>query len=118
MNISAQLGASVLRTMTIDLTVDPGAFHTILPEAVAFEIGLRTFTNGPMRFDGPDVTMTVAYIRLLDREGAIPVVIQAKGPAVLGWSALQCLGLKLNDEKQVLEHERPYGPAMLGVRNG
>jgi hypothetical protein len=118
MKVVALLGSSASQTVEVDMTVDEHAFHTVFSWKLATAIGLKTFTHGPMKFDGPDVTMTVAYIRLQDREGAIPVVVRDESSPVLGWSALQCLGLRLSDDSQALEIDRPYGPAMLGVRNG
>jgi hypothetical protein len=100
------------------MSVDSRVFHTTLPLSLATQIGIKTYTYGPMTSGGPNLMMSLAYIKLLDREGAIPVVVRPDALPVLGFSTLQCLGLKVNEAAHQLDYDRPYGPAMMGVRHG
>ena len=60
----------------------------------------------------------VEFSKLMGRDGAVPVVIDPSRSPVLGWTTLQCLGLRLSEGGDSLEVDRPYGPALLGVTNG
>ena len=55
----------------------------------------------------------VAYLRLEDREGGIMVAAMNVPMPLLGASALEVLGLKVDPVSEVLEHSRPFGPSAL-----
>jgi len=117
MKVIAKLGPSLTQAIEVELRIDTTAFHTILPEDVAIMARIAVSLKGRAQFDGPVENLGLAFIQLLDREGSIPVVLRSAGEPVLGFSALQCLGLRLNATTGMLEHDRAFGPAMLGVRN-
>ena len=55
----------------------------------------------------------VAYLSLEDREGGIIVATMNVPMPLLGASALEILGLKVDPVSEVLEHSRPFGPSAL-----
>jgi len=58
-------------------------------------------------------------MRLMDREGGVPVAIMDAPYALLGVTALEALGLKVNAAKQTLEEDWPWvAPPMFGVSQG
>jgi predicted aspartyl protease len=59
------------------------------------------------------VSLGVAYIRLMDREGGILVGAMDVPMPLLGASALEALGLKVGPVQEALEYSRPFGPAAL-----
>jgi predicted aspartyl protease len=103
-----------LRELTF--LVDTGAFFTMLPPRIAQELGIVTTVRGPaLLADSRMVMMDLgfAYLRLLDRESGIPVGVMDVVEPLLGVTALEALGLKVNPVDETLEHARPYGPAIL-----
>lgn len=118
MKVTARVGYTGSKTIEIELTLDADAFHTVLPESLALRAGISPIMTGLARYDGPVENMGLALVRVLDREGAVPVVLRPQAEPVLGFSTLQCLGLRVNETTGMLEHDRAFGPTMLGVRNG
>ena len=118
MKVTARIGSSASRTIEVVMNVDSDAFHTVLPRDIAFALGIRVLMQGPVRAGEAPVNLSIGYLRLMDREGAIPIVVAQEGPAVLGWSGLECLGLRVDETTETLEYNRPFGPALLGVTNG
>ena len=57
--------------------------------------------------------ITIAYIKLLDRDGILPVAIMDSPESLLGATALEGLGLRVDSATGRLEHSRPYGLAVL-----
>ena len=108
------LGQDSLREM--EFLVDTGSFYTFLPPGVAAELGISfPVTSGVILADSKtvEVGLGVAYLRVGDREGGIIVGSMDVPMPLLGASALEVLGLKVNPLDETLEHGRPFGPAAL-----
>ena len=106
------LGQDSLREM--EFLVDTGSFYTFLPPGVAAELGISfPVTSGVILADSKtvEVGLGVAYLRVGDREGGIIVGSMDVPMPLLGASALEVLGLKVNPLDETLEHGRPFGPA-------
>jgi predicted aspartyl protease len=52
-------------------------------------------------------------MKLLDREGALPIAIMETPEPLLGVTALEGLGLKVDPTTGELQHSRPYGLAAI-----
>jgi predicted aspartyl protease len=55
----------------------------------------------------------MAYMKLLDRDGALPVAIMEVPEPLLGVTALEGLGLRVDPVTGKLEYSRPYGLAAI-----
>jgi predicted aspartyl protease len=55
----------------------------------------------------------VAYIKLMDRDGILPVAIMDSPEPLLSATALEGLGLRVDPATGKLEYSRPYGLAVL-----
>ena len=100
----------------VTFLVDTGAFYTIVPSALARRLGIEAVGEAELRLaDGRSVKagVTVAYIKLMDRDGMLPAAIMDSPEPLLGATALEGLGLRVNPATGRLEHSRPYGLAAL-----
>ena len=98
------------------MLADTGSFHTALPVKLAEEIGIKPLAHTRMLVaDGRtvEVGVSLAYLKILDREGVFQVVILDVPEPLLGVSTLEGLGLKVDPVTGKVEHSRPYGLAIL-----
>ena len=96
--------------------VDTGAFHTAIPKIMAEK--LRLEIAGEISITLADkreikAPIALASLKVLDRESIVPVVIIDVPKPLLGVSALEGLGLKVDPVAGNLEHSRPFGAALL-----
>ena len=116
--IKADIGVRAEDLKEVEFMVDTGSFHTLLPPVMAVDMGI-TFpvTSKLVLADSreAEIGLGVAYPRLLDmdREGGVLVGSMDVPMPLLGASALEALGLKVNPVDETLEHSRPFGPAAL-----
>lgn len=61
-------------------------------------------------------TLSNAYFKLLDREGVFKVAIMDVVEPLLGVTAFEGLGVKIDPVTEKLEHSRPYSLALLVVK--
>ena len=111
--MQAELASSNGKSVTDRFLVDTGSFYCAITPEVRDRLGLeRGIPQQTMLADGRiiDTEVTVARLRLLDREGVVPVEVVTVPELLLGVSALEILGLKVNPVSQRLEIDRPYGP--------
>jgi predicted aspartyl protease len=59
-----------------------------------------------------EVDTSLAYIKILDREGVLQVLIMDVPEPLLGISTLEVLGVKVNPITEELEYSRSYGLAL------
>jgi predicted aspartyl protease len=114
--VSGLIGRSRDRLREVTFLADPGSFYTLLTPSLARELGISpTLTTQVVLADSRtvEIGLTVAYLRLGDREGGVPVGVMDVPSPLLGVSALEALGLKVNPVEGVLQKTRPFGPAVL-----
>ncbi len=100
----------------VDFLVDTGAFHSTIPKELADELHLEA--AGEVAVTLADKRMvkapiSLAYMKLLDRESILPVVIIDVPKPLLGTTALEGLGLKVDPVSGKLGHSRSFGAALL-----
>ena len=94
--------------------VDTGACYTIVPSTLARKLGIEAVEKSELRLAdnrGVEAGITVTYIKLLDRDGIVAVMDSPE--PLLGATALEGLGLRVDPATGRLEHSRPYGLAAL-----
>src|SRR5215211_7679804 len=114
--VPALIGKDDASLREVTFLVDSGAFYTILPPSLSADLGIQASLQVPVVLaDSRSLQMRlgVAYLRLLDREGGIPLALMEVPEPLLGVSAFEALGLKVNPVEGTLEHARPFGPAVL-----
>jgi clan AA aspartic protease len=119
--VLAGIGTTEDNTAEITFLVDTGSFYTIVPPEVAETAGIQGTVQTRVRTaDNRSISITtgMAYLKLMGREAAVPVGIMDVPTPLLGVTALEGLGLKVNPVDQTVELDRAFGPGLLGVRNG
>ena len=114
--MKALLGRDEEHAQELEFLVDTGSFYTLVPPDLARELGIApTLRSRVVLADGrtAEVSLAMAYLGLLDREAGIPVGVMDVPIPLLGATALEALGLKVDPVGQALEHSRPFGPAAL-----
>ncbi len=114
--VTAGMGLDGDNLREMEFLVDTGSCHTFLPPDLAQAMGISL----PVRTEvvladssRATVSLGVAYLRVMDREGGVLVGAMDLPMPLLGASALEALGLKVDPAREVLEPSRPFGPAVL-----
>lgn len=100
----------------MEFLVDTGAFHSAIPKELASQLELQVVGEITMTLaDSRQVKAPIsnARFRFLDRESIFQVVIADVPKPLLGVTALEGLGLKVDPSSGKLEHSRPFGVALL-----
>jgi predicted aspartyl protease len=111
--VTARIESEAGRQADREFLVDTGSFYSAISPDLRGELALpRGFPARIMLADGSvvDSEVVLTRIRLLDREGVVPVEVVNVPEPLIGVSALEALGLKVNPVTRELEHDRPYGP--------
>ena len=116
MIVKARTGRSAEPAREVEFLVDTGAFHTVLPPSLIRELGLETpVTAAATVADNRRVTIKIgaAYLQLEGREGGISIAEMTVPVPLLGVSALEVLGFKVDPVARRIEAIRPFGDAVL-----
>jgi len=100
----------------IEFLVDTGAFHSAIPRDLADDLQLEPAGEISVTLaDGREIKapISLAFIKVLDRESILPVVIINVPKPLLGATSLEGLGLRVDPSSGKLEHSRPFGAALL-----
>lgn len=116
--VHAQMGASQEDLREIEFLVDTGAFDSFLPPELGADLGISfpvpsRVMLADKRID--EVSVGVAYLRLIGREGGVIVATMDVPMPLMGASALEALGLKVDPVAETVEPSRPFGPAALAI---
>jgi clan AA aspartic protease len=106
------------RVKEVTFLIDTGAFFPVIPLDLAKELGIEPLAKTRLLIaDSREVTVNIslAYFRVLDREGVFPVVLMNPPEPLLGTVVLEGLGIKVDPATGRLEHSRPYGLALLST---
>jgi predicted aspartyl protease len=117
----ALIGPSAEQLEDVEFLVDTEAMYTLLPPGLAREVGIiATHSTRVMAADSRllDVLAGMACLRLLDREAAIPVGVMNVPVPLLGVTALEILGLKVNPVDGTVEQAWPFGPSAFQALGG
>lgn len=111
--VNGRLESSDGRNVERRFLVDTGSFYSAIGPEVRKELSLpRGFDAKIQLADGRIIDTEVVLARLFvaDREGVVPVEIIDTPEPLIGVSALEALGLRVNPMTRELEHDRPFGP--------
>ena len=114
--VRALIGRNKDELREVEFLVDTGSFYTVLPPELATDLGISAALNTEVTLaDRRKVEIGVgsAYLRWDDRQGAVPIGIMDVPMPLLGATALEGLGRKVNPVEGTLEHSRPFGPFVL-----
>lgn len=100
----------------LSFLVDTGAFYTVIPAAIAEELGIKPYARTRLTLaDGRSIEagVSLAYMKILDGDEVLPVVILELPEPLHGATALEGLGLRVDQATGRAEHSRSYGLALL-----
>lgn len=109
--VTAKIGASDTNLRDVEFMVDTDAFCTILPPGVFDGLGIETrHHERVVTADNRVLTIALgsAHIEIEDRSAAILVGKMNVPAPLLGVSALEALGFKVNPVDGTLEPARPF----------
>jgi clan AA aspartic protease len=98
-HVSARLTGPTGQTATFDMLVDTGATLLVVPQPLAFDLGLvPSRTQAVVLAGGHEETWAVAEVRVAidERETITPCFIAPAGPPLLGAVALESLFLAVD----------------------
>ncbi len=104
------------RQREVEFLVDTGAFHSAIPKELAVEMSLEPAGEVAVTLADKRTVkapISLAYMKLLDRESILPVIIIDVPKPLLGATALEGLGLKVDPVLGKLEHSQPFGVGLL-----
>lgn len=97
---------------------DTGAFYTTIPPSLAKELEIKSIAKTTLTLADKrsvEVDTSLAYIKILDREAVLQIAILDVPEPLLGVTALEGLGIKVDPNTGKVEHSRPYGVALLRI---
>jgi len=103
----------------VELLADTGTFYTIIPPALAKELAITATAKTKLTLADKrlvEAQISLAYIKILDRDGILPVAIIDSPEPLLGATTLEGLGLRVDPTNGKVEHSRPYGLAALQTK--
>jgi len=115
--VKATLG-SAQRTVTreVEFLADTGAFYTIVPPDLAKGLDIQPSARTRVTLADKrmvEVDVSLAYIKVLDREGIFLIAIMDAPEPLLGTTVFEGLGLRIDPSTGNVEYSRPYGLAVL-----
>mgnify|MGYP001042412876 CR=1 FL=1 len=103
-------------TREVYFLADTGAFYTTVPPDLAKELDIKPVAKTTLLLADKrkvEVGTALAYIKILDREAVLQVAILEVPEPLLGVTALEGLGIKVDPSTGEVEYSRPYGVALL-----
>jgi len=115
--VKALLGSSEkTKVEETDFLVDTRAYYTVLPSKVTESLAIKPMAKVELLMADKrkvEAQLSYAYIKIGDREGVLPIAIMEVPEPILGVTALEGLGIKVDPTTGKIEHTRPYGLAIL-----
>ena len=115
--VKASLGdPKRMRAKDVELLVDTGSYYTVIPPRLADELRIKPVAEAEVVLADKrmvKIALSYAYIKLLDREGVLPVGIMDVPEPIVGVTALEGLDVKVDPATGRFEYSRPYGLALL-----
>ncbi|MCL0091915.1 hypothetical protein M1N59_01470 [Dehalococcoidales bacterium] len=110
------VGDGKTRTEEVEFLADSGSFHPIIPPTLAQRLGIKPILETELILADKrkvKAPISVAYFKLLDRDGIFQVVIMDVPKPILGIAVFEGLGVKIDPARGKLEYSRSFGVAAL-----
>lgn len=121
MRVKVLLGSpDKTRVEETDFLVDTGAYYTMLPPKLTESLAIKPVAKVELLVADKrrvEAQLSYAYIKIGEREGVLPVAIMEAPEPILGVTAMEGLGIKVDPTTGKIEYTRPYGLAMLILVN-
>jgi predicted aspartyl protease len=110
-NVVGLVGRSRDELEEVEFVVDTGSFYSAISPAMGRRLNLPAGVMAQVMMADSrivDTEVTLAYLTLLGRNGVVPVEVIEVPVPLLGVSALETLGMKVNPVLGELEIVRPF----------
>ena len=100
----------------VDFLTDTGAYYTTIPPELAEDLGITSLATTKLMLADKRVVeagISLAYIKILDREGIFNIAIMDVPEPLLGVSTLEGLGIRVDPTTGKVEYSRSYGLAVI-----
>ena len=115
--VKVQIGEADKKTVrNVEFLADTGAFYSMIPQKLADELNIKPLAKTKLVLADKRIVETYpsyAYIKVLDRDGLLPIAIVDVIEPLIGVSTLEGLGLKVDPTTGKIEYSRPYGLALV-----
>jgi clan AA aspartic protease len=101
---------------SVEFLADTGAYYTTIPPKLAEELNIKPMAKTKLTLADKRVVeagISLAYIKILDREGVFSIAILDVPEPLLGVSTLEGLGIKVDPTTGKFEYSRAYGLALI-----
>lgn len=102
--------------LKLEFLVDTGAGYMVIPPDAAKELGLERIMKTKVVLANKaevEANYSSAYVKVLDREVPVPVLIVDSPMPLLGALTLQTLGLEVDPVKEEVKPSRPFALGLL-----
>ena len=102
--------------LKLEFLVDTGAGYMVIPPDAAKELGLKRIMRTKVVLANKaevEADYSSAYIKVLDREAPVPVLIVDSPMPLLGALTLQALGLEVYPINEEVRPSRPFSLGLL-----
>jgi len=100
----------------VEFLADSGAFFPTISPSLAKKLGIKPIVETELILADKrraKAVLSLAYFKLLDREGVFQVAIMDVAEPLLGVTVLEGLGIKIDPGTGKPEYSRAYGLALL-----
>ncbi len=104
--------ANKRRVGEILFLADTGAYFPIIPPSLARDFQIEVLAKTELTLADKrkvEAGVSLAYFKLMDREGIFQTAIMESPEPILGVTVLEGLGIKIDPATGKLEYSRPYG---------
>ncbi len=104
------------KALELEFLVDTGAGYMVIPPAIAKDLGLEPLMKAKaILADKTEVEAdySSAYVKVMDREAPVPVLLIDAPMPLLGAFTLQVLGLEVDPVKEEIRPSRPFALGLL-----
>jgi len=100
------------RVGEVTFLADTGAYFPIIPPSLAKDFQIEELAKTELTLADKrrvEAGVSLAYFKLMDREGVFQVTIMESPEPILGVIVFEGLGIKVDPVTGKLEYSRPYG---------
>lgn len=104
------------KALELEFLVDTGASYMVIPPATAKDLGLEPIMKTKATLANKtevEADYSSAYIKVMDREVPVPVLLIDSPMPLLGAFTLQVLGLEVDPVREEVRPSRPFALGLL-----
>ena len=109
------------RALELEFLVDTGAGYMVIPPPIAKDLGLEPLMKAKAVLANKtevEADYSSAYVKVMDREAPVPVLLIDAPMPLLGAFTLQVLGLEVDPVKEQIRPSRPFTLGLLTATEG